>query len=277
MHKYLLFLTLLTLSLFSATPKLYKPIGDPIYKHISSVKKMSDIGYFKNEKKQLLSFIKNASDHKKLGFAYDKKRRAKTLTKEEQKAYLNRLRSLDRELFAINGLAKDALPVFIKRRYIKSFYQLKATKLSFLRRDADSAWLVKKYTRELNKKERLRQQEQAKKLKHDKVAYEKMLRSAQNLNGTWKGKSSDKTDLITVFKEDKLALSYLGKKKTNLIKGIYTINKTLNFTMQIRKLTVEGRSHIRHINIKRNYKILKVSETELILQYKDETLTLIRK
>jgi hypothetical protein len=277
MHKYLTLLLLLTLTLFSATPKLYKPIGDPIYKHISSVKKMSEIGYFKNEKKQLLNFVKKANTHKKLGFAYDKKRRAKTLSKEEQKAYLNTLRSLDRELFTINTLAKDALPIFIKRRYVQSFYQLKATKLSFLRRDSDSAWLVKKYSLELSKKQRIRQKQQAKKLKNNKIAYQKMLRSSQNLNGTWQGISNDKTKLKAIFNENKLALSYITKNKTNLIKGTYTVNKTLNFSMQIRKLTVEERSHIRHVNIKRNYEIVTVSETELVLKYKDEVLTLTRK
>jgi len=277
MYKFLTLLLLLTLSLFSATPKLYKPIGDPIYKHISSVKKMAEIGYFKNEKQQLLSFVKNASAHKRLGFSYDKKRRAKTLTKQEQKAYLNTLRSLDRELFAINGLGKDALPVFVKRRYVQSFHQLKATHLSFLRRDSDSAWLVKKYTRELNKQERLRQQKQAKKLKNDKVAYQKMLHSAQNLNGSWDGKSSDNSVLKAVFNEEKLSLSYISKNKINLIKGTYTLTKTLNFSMKIRKLMIEGRSHIRHIKIKRSYEIVKISETELILKYKDEVLTLTRK
>jgi len=277
MHKHLTLLLLLTLTLFSATPKLYKPIGDPIYKYIPSVQKMSEIGYFKNEKKQMLVFVKKAKTHKKLGFAYDKKRRTKTLSKQEQKAYLNTLRTLDRELFAINTLGKDALPVFIKRRYVQSFHQLKATKLSFLRRDADSAWLVKKYSRQLNKQQRLRQQKQAKKLKNDKVAYQKMLRSSQNLNGTWNGKSSDKSSIKAVFNENKLALSYITKNRINFIKGTYTVSKTLNFSMKVRKLMVEERSHIRHINIKRNYEIVKVSETELVLKYKDEVLKLNRK
>lgn len=277
MHKHLTLLVLFTLALFSATPKLYKPIGDPIYKYIGSVKKMSDIGYFKKEKKELLTFVKKASAHKKLGFSYDKKRRAKTLSKEEQKAYLNTLRALDRDLFTINTLGKDALPIFIKHRYVASFHQLKATKLSFLRRDTDSAWLVKKYSRELNKKARLRQKKQAKKLKNNKVAYNKMLRSSKNLNGTWEGKSNNKALLTAVFNEDKLSLSFKTQNKTNIIKGVYTLTKTFNFSMQIRKLLIEDRSHIRHINIKRQYKVMKISETELVLQYKDEVLRLSRK
>ncbi len=276
MHKYLLLLLLLTLPLFSATPKLYKAIGDPIYKQVLSVKKISDIGYFKNEKKELLAFIKRANRHKKLGFTYDKKRRANTLTKEEQKNYLRGLRDLDKELFSINTLAKDALPVFIKRRYIKSFYQLKSSQLSFLRQDSESAWLVKKYTRELNKKKRLRQQREAKKLKKDKVAYDKMLRSAKNLNGTWKGKSSDKSSLTALFNGDKLSLTSINKNKTNIIKGKYSLNKKLDFTIYIRKLIIDNRSHIRHVNIKRRYEVLKITQKELILQYKDEKLILKR-
>lgn len=276
MHKYLLLLLLLTLPLFSATPKLYKAIGDPIYKQVLSVKKISDIGYFKNEKKELLAFIKRANRHKRLGFTYDKKRRANTLTKEEQKNYLRGLRDLDKELFSINTLAKDALPVFIKRRYIKSFYQLKSSQLSFLRQDSESAWLVKKYTRELNKKKRLRQQREAKKLKKDKAAYDKMLRSAKNLNGTWKGKSSDKSSLTALFNADKLSLTSINKNKTNIIKGKYSLNKKLDFTIYIRKLIIDNRSHIRHVNIKRRYEVLKITQKELILQYKDEKLILKR-
>ncbi len=276
MHKYLLLLLLLTLPLLSVTPKLYKAIGDPIYKQVSSVKKISDIGYFKNEKKELLAFIKRANRHKNLGFTYDKKHHAHTLSKEEQKNYLRGLRDLDKELFSINTLAKDALPIFIKRRYIKSFYQLKSSQLSFLRQDSESAWLVKKYTRELNKKKRLRQQREAKKLKKDRVAYEKMLRSAKNLNGTWKGKSSDKSSITALFNGDKLSLTSINKNKTNIIKGKYSLNKKLDFTIYIRKLIIDDRSHIRHINIKRRYEVVKITQKELVLQYKDEKLTLKR-
>jgi len=276
MHKYLLFFLLLTLSLFSATPKLYKPIGDPIYKQINSVKKISDIGYFKNQKRELLAFVKRANTHKKLGFTYDKKRRNKNLSKEEQKSYLKELRDLDKELTSINRLAKDALPVLIKRRYIKSFYQLKSSKLSFLRQDSTSAWLVKKYSRELNKKERLRQQKEAKRVKNDKIAYKKKLRSYAHLNGTWTGKNSDKEMVSAFFNNDKLSLTYKTKNKTNIIKGNYHLNKKLSFRIKIRKLIEDKRAHIRHINIKRSYEVLKITEKELILQYKDEKLSLKR-
>ena len=276
MQKLLILLLIFIFSLSAATPKLYKPIGDPIYKEIKSVQKMSDIGYFKNEKQELLKFIKEAKAHKKLGLEYDKQRVSKILRKKDQRSYLNNLRALDRELSYINTLAKEALPVLIKRRYVQSFYQLKATQLPFLTQDAESAFLVKNYDKQLNKEKQGRLLAQERKKRNKAISYQKMLYSSKNLNGQWKGKSSDKSKLLAKFDASKLTLTYITPEKSNIFTGTYSISKVLRFNILHKELVRERGSHQRDINIKRDYEIIKLTKKELILNYKDERLTFKR-
>jgi len=276
MQKLLILLLIFIFSLSAATPKLYKPIGDPIYKEIKSVQKMSDIGYFKNEKQELLKFIKEAKAHKKHGLEYDKQRVSKILRKKDQRSYLNNLRALDRELSYINTLAKEALPVLIKRRYVQSFYQLKATQLPFLTQDAESAFLVKNYDKQLNKEKQGRLLAQERKKRNKAISYQKMLYSSKNLNGKWKGKSSDKSKLLAKFDASKLTLTYITPEKSNIFTGTYSISKVLRFNILHKELVRERGSHQRDINIKRDYEIIKLTKKELILNYKDERLTFKR-
>jgi len=269
-------LLFLSFTLFGATPNLYKAIGDPIYQQVPSVNKISEIGYFKTQKKEFKDFVNRAKRHKELGFKYDKLRANRTLSKAQQKAYLGVLRDLDKELLSINVYAKDALEVFVKRHYVSSFYQLKASKISVLRRDKESAWLVKKYSKDLEKQKKLNAHNKIKRDQLKAKNYRKMLRSAKNLNGIWKGKSSDGSLLRARFKADTLSLSYTKEEKEHILKGTYKIKKNFTFLIKSRILIISQKEHVRTLNIKREYLIKKISNKELILKFKDETLNLKR-
>jgi len=277
MYKAFLLLVVFYFELFAATPKLFKPVGDPIYKEIPAVSKMAQMSFFKNQKHVLLGFVKKAQSHKRLGLSYDKKRRNNTLNKAEQKAYLDGLRSLKEELTAVYLIAQEGLHRIIKKNYIKTFYQLKKTNIGVLRLDPKSVSAIKNYDRRLNRKQKLAQQKKAAQEKEAVITRYNELRSAKNLNGRWKGKSSDGAKLLLVFKADRLSLHYERAKDTNIFKGKYSIHKnSFNFKIQQRKRIKADLSHIRKVQLQRNYQIKTITEKELVLSYKDELLRLKR-
>lgn len=103
-----------------------------------------------------------------------------------------------------------------------------------------------------------------------------MLRSAKNLNGKCKGKSSDGSEVIALFDEDKLSLKYLKAAHINIFKGTYTMGQTLYFQIYKRELIKNKQSHIHPINIKRQYELLSIGKKELRVMYKAEVIALER-
>jgi len=277
MLKFILSLTLLSLSLFAQTPKLFKAIGDPIYAEIPAVISLSKMHYFQKDKKQLNHFVNKAKQHKKLGFSYDKKRRNKNLSKQEQKEYLDGLRALKQDLTSIYAIVRVDLQSIIKKNYIKTFYRLRRTKLDILHIDSKSAHAIQRYEKKITKKRRLAKQKKAQEAQRAKVAHYNFLRSSHNLNGKWKGKSSDGTTMYANFAKNSLYLTYKTKKDTTIFKGSYTIKKNnFNFFIEQRKRTKADISHIKKVNFERTYSLLKINEEQLHLRYKDETIRLKR-
>jgi len=277
MFRLFLSVLLFNISLFAATPKLFKPIGDPVYYEISAVVSLSQMHYYKKDKTLLDSFVTKAKKHKKLGFTYDKKRRASTLSKQEQKIYLDGLRELKKQLQSIYIIVRSDLQVIIKKNYVKTFYRLKRTQLDILRIDPKSAKAISNYERKLNKKKRLAKQKKTQQAKDDKVAHYHFIRSNENLNGKWKGKSSDGTKMLATFTKDDLYLTYKTKKDTIVFKGTYKIKKNdFKFFIEHRKRTKADISHIKKVNFERVYRLLDISEANLKFKYKDETISLKR-
>lgn len=276
MQKLFILFLLLTLSVSANTPDIFKSVGDPVYSEISAVEKMLKVRYFKEKKLLFKEFVTKAKAHKKLGLLYDVKRKNKTLSKEEQKEYLNTLRELTKQLKHIYFIVHKALPIIIKKGYKKSFYQLKSSGLDILHNNRRNVLMIKNYDQKLKRQKERAKVDQAKRDKERKVAYHKMLRSAKNLNGTWKGKSNDGSKLLATFKAEELTLSYIKPQKTNVLLGTYRIDKEFHFTITKRELIKSKNTHVRHINLKRSYTIKKITESELILTYKDELITLKR-
>jgi len=278
MFKFLLLFFISSIFLFAATPKLYKPIGDPIYNEIPAVISLSKMNYFKKDKVQFLDFINKAKSHKKLGFTYDRKKKQKTLTKVEQRTYLNGIRRLDKSLRQIYFIVKNTLPRIIKTNYTKTFYRLLKTRLDILYLDPKTAKSIKAYKYKLNKRKRIARQKQVKKEKDAKTAHYNFLRSSKNLDGKWKGKNTQKETMSASFHDDIVYLTYASKGQVQVFKGSYKIYKnTFTFNIQQRKRTKKDISHIKKVKFQRKYIIKKISKTQLNLQYKDETIYLKRK
>ena len=276
MQKFFILFFLLTLGVSANTPKIFKAVGDPVYNEIPAVEKILKVSYFKEEKLLFKEFVTKAKAHEKLGLVYDTKRKNKTLSKEEQKAYLDTLRELTKQLENIHFTVHEALPVIIEKGYTKSFYQLKNSGLDVLSNNKRNIQMIKNYDQRLRRQKELAKINQDKREKERKVAYHKMLRSAKNLDGTWKGKSNDGSKLLAVFKAEELSLSYLTTQNTNVFLGTYSIGKEFLFTITKRELVKSKNTHTRHINLKRNYTIKKITDSELTLEYKDEIITLKR-
>jgi len=277
MPRFFILIVMSTFYLFAATPNLYKPIGDPIYKEIPAVYSLSQMSYFKKDKKILLDFVQAAKKNKKLGYAYDKKRRNKSLSKQEQKAYLTELRVLKKQLQSIYTIVQTALAKIIKTNYVKTYYRLKRTHIDILHLDPKSAYAMKKFEKKLNKKKRIAAQSKANKAKADKLAYYNFLRSSQNLNGKWKGKSSTGEKMSASFHDNILYLNYMSDKVVTVFKGKYKIShNAFNFHIQHRKRTKADISHIKKVNFSRIYTITKVTESIFNIRYKDEIISLKR-
>lgn len=112
--------------------------------------------------------------------------------------------------------------------------------------------------------------------KNTKEVYAKRLRSAKNLNGTWKGKSSDGSSVTACFEEEKLSLHYKKSEQLKIYKGTYSADKTLDFHIYKRELVKAGTSQIRRIDLQRSYELLNISKNALNLRYKTESITLKR-
>ncbi|MFC2073639.1 hypothetical protein ACFLR3_00155 [Campylobacterota bacterium] len=276
MQKFLLLFFLLSLGISANTPNMFKAVGDPIYNQITAVEKMLKISYFKQDKLLFKEFTTKAKAHQRLGFIYDKKRQKKTLSKEEQKAYLDTLRKLAKQLNQIHFIVHEALPAIIKKGDTKSFYQLKNSGLDIIHNNTRNVQMITKHDQSLKRQNERVKIEQDKREKERIAAYHKMLRSSKNLEGTWKGRSNEGSELLAVFKADKLTLSYITTGKTNVFLGTYSIAKELHFTIRRRELTKSKNTHTRDINLKRSYAIKKITDSELVLAYKDEIITLKR-
>jgi DNA replicative helicase MCM subunit Mcm2 (Cdc46/Mcm family) len=236
MYKVVVLFLTASLCAFAAMPKLYSPIGDPLYQEIPAVEKMSKIKYFKNDRPQLDSFVREASEHKRLGLLYDQKRKAKNLSKDERQMYRNTLRDLENKLVSISAMARKALSDMIANNQAKEFRQLTQTQLEVFKKDPKSVAEIKTYAKKLRRQQYLRQKREKKQAEDKKDAYEKMLRSAKNLNGTWKGKSSDGSAVTAYFEQEKLTLHYARPEYINIYKGTYTIDKALDFHIYKREL-----------------------------------------
>ena len=276
MYKILVLLLTINLCTYGAMPKLYSAIGDPLYQEIPAVEKMSKINYFKNNRAQLDSFIREAIEHKRLGLLYDQKRKKKTLTKDERQMYRNTLHELEKKLLSISIIAKKGLSDIVANNQAKYFRQLTQTQLEILKKDPNSVAEIRAYAKKLRYKQYLRQKRVEKQAEHKKEAYEKMLRSAKNLNGTWKGKSSDGSAVTAYFEQEKLSLHYTKEEHSNIYKGTYTVGKALDFHIYKRELIKAGVTHVRRIGLQRQYELLSISKKELQMRYKAETIVLKR-
>ena len=277
MHKLFILFVMSIGYLFASTPSLYKPIADPIYKEIPAVISLSKMSYFKKDKKIFLDFIQGAQKNKKLGHKYDKKRRNKTLSKNEQKQYLANLRILKKQLQSIYVIVQTSLQKIIKTNYVKTFYRLKRTNIDILYLDPRSASSIRKFEKKLNKKKRIAAQNKIRKNKADEQAHYNFLRSSKNLDGKWKGKNTTGEKMSASMHENILYLNYISKKSITVFKGKYKIShNALNFFIEHRKRTKADISHIKKVHFSRIYKIKKITEKELVLQYKDETIRLKR-
>lgn len=277
MFKLFIFIFFASISLFASTPNLFKPIGDPIYKEIPAVISLSQMSYFKKDKALFSRFIQAAKKHKGLGHAYDKKRRNKTLSKKEQKEYLAELRILKKKLQSIYIIVQTALSKIIKTNYVKTYYRLKRTHIDILHLDPRSVSSMKRFEKKLNKKKRLAAQSKASKAKADKKAYYNFLRSPKNLDGKWKGKSSTGESMSASMHDNILYLNYMSEKVISIFKGKYKISHNqLNFYIQHRKRTKADISHIKKVNFSRIYTIIKITENNFNIQYKDEIIRLKR-
>lgn len=276
MYKVLLFLLASGLCAYAAMPKLYSPIGDPIYLEIPAVDKMSKLKYFKNDRVQLDRFVGKASEHKRLGLLYDQKRKAKTLSKDERQMYRNTLRDLEKKLLSISAIAKKGLSDMVASNRAKDFRQLTQTQLDVFKKDPKSIAEIRTYAKKLRHQQYLRQKREEKKADSDKEAYAKMLRSAKNLNGTWMGNSSDGSAVTAYFEQERLSLHYVRTDHINIYKGTYTIDKTLDFHIYKRELLKSGIPHMRRIDLTRRYELLSIRKKELQMKYKAETIILKR-
>lgn len=269
MKKQLYLFFILSASVFATTPNLYKPVGDPVFSQINSVSKMSNITYFKNEKKKIDALVTEIEEIKRVGFMYDKKRISNTLTTKEQKEYLQKLRELKSRLSYISILVQNSIPIIIQKNDIKTFEQLKETNLEVLKEDKKIRLAIKEFDKKLRQREREKDEK-------SKIAYAKMLMSPENLEGKWEGKSSDGTKMSAVFDSKKLSLLYVHEEYTNVLNGTYKIDKNLIFNISKRDLVKNDLSHVREVNLVREYKIKEISKKALVLQYKDEVLDLTR-
>ncbi len=276
MQKIYIILLIIGVYAYAAMPKLYNAIGDPLYREITAVEKMSKIKYFTNERAELERFVREASEHKRLGLVYDLKRQEKTLSKDERQMYRNTLHKLENRVEKISSIAKKALSDMIANNQAEAFRQLTQTGLQVFKKDPKSVAEIRTYAKKLRNQQYLRQKREAKQAKNDKESYEKMLRSDKNLNGVWKGKSSDGSTVTANFEEEKLSLHYTKAEHSNIYKGTYSANKTLDFSIYKRELIKAGNSHVRRIDIERSYEFLRISKKELHLQYKAESITLER-
>ena len=276
MYKVLVFLLATSLCAYATMPKLYSPIGDPLYQEIPAVEKMAKINYFKNDRAQLDSFVREASEHKRLGLIYDQKRKKKTLSKDERQMYRNTLRELEKKLLSISAIAKKGLSEMIANNRATDFKKLTQTQLGVLKKDPKSVADIRAYAKKLRHQQYLRLKREEKQAKHKKEAYDNMLRSAKNLNGTWTGKSSDGSSVTAYFEQEKLSLSYTKKEYTSIYKGTYTVERALDFHIYKTELVKAGVTHVRRIGLQRQYELLSISKKELQMRYKTETITLKR-
>lgn len=277
MYKFILLFLLSSLNLYAITPKLYKAIGDPIYYEIPAIQSLAKMNYFKKNKTFLNNFVKEAQRHKNLGFTYDKKRKSKALSNNEQKDFLNGLRSLKRQLQHINHLVDEALPLIIKKNYIKTYYRLKKTRLSILSLDPKIISSMKKFEQKIKSDRRKKQRQSALQKKNNEMNYQSYIRSQENLKGIWKGKGNKDILMSASFMNEHILLSYHKDKETTVFIGTYSIKQNdFHFYIQERKRTKSNISHVKKVNLKRIYAISNISEKELFISHKDEYIKLYR-
>ena len=276
MYKFFTLFVILDLSLYAATPELFKPIGDPVYHEVPSVKKMAKMDYFTAQGQIFQDFIHEARFYQELGFAYDKKEGNKSLSKTEQKNYINGLRDLQKQLDKINFIAKTALEEIIKKEKIAPFYELKDTDMSVLKSDKNIAQSITQYEKRVVEIRRSQEQQRIRDIKSAKEQEYRMLRSFENLDGNWKDDTDQGQTVVAHFNKNRLTLTYSQKNESHILNGSYTIEKSLDFHIDTRELIKEKVSHVRTLNLSRVFEIQALSPREIILQYKDETLRLKR-
>ena len=115
MKKMILLTILLSGMLYAATayPLLYRGIGDTIYENTDGYKKLLKYNFFQNNHPALNNFIEKSDDLRDEGLMLDAASDAKA-----KKAYINKLRKLDKENSYIRGtLSRDLKELLNEREF----------------------------------------------------------------------------------------------------------------------------------------------------------------
>jgi hypothetical protein len=131
MRKALLPLLLAT-CLMGANPKLYSGLGDTIYDAMPKMSELSDVEAVAKQRKNIEVFLEKCRFAKERGFALDHK----AIDKAEAQAYLDRLRTLNRDYEYFVHVAEAALNRSLRENDYPNFVALIQTGLIDIESDS---------------------------------------------------------------------------------------------------------------------------------------------
>ena len=261
MGRLALLLLLFASLLYAANPKVYAPVGDPVYNDAAALKKLSRLKMFRTEKKNIERFVAEVNRIKKTGFELEH-----TKDKESAKNYLQHLRTLSKENVRLTSVVKTKLRNTIKKEWPQTYRKILASGHSILKSDTELKREMQRYNAKLKKRE-----DAARELS------KKMLRTPKNLYGKWQTDAGLKQvwkfdgHSLLVHKED-------GKGKQRL-SGTWKIEAD-HFIFTITTITLlrpNQHPHTRHKRITRYFSLLSISKNSLKLKnIYDEVLNFTR-
>ncbi len=254
----LLTLLLLTLSLSAANPKIYSSIGDPVYAAIVPTKTLSTFKTFREDRELFSSFVAEADAAKKEGLWIDKYRLLPE-AKARSQQYLKTLRRLQRIHAQISKIVKDATMTAIRKHHAKTYAAIKKTRHPVFRTDAELRRNAQRFEKQLK-----RERAAAKRKKERR--YAAYLRSAKNLNGTWKGKSRN-SKVVFRFKGNTVSIVKTSPKLQQTLRGKWRI-KGDNMTIDLHSITntrSDGIPHTRKSDVTLPMQIRKIGKRTLTL------------
>lgn len=277
--KSLLFIwILLVLSLQAANPKLYAPIGNPLFDSLSYTKKISKLYAFERQKQQFNAYITQLQKAKTTGLRLDEYAKSQEIN-EYRDYYLSSLRKLEKLEIEINNIIKSTTLQAIQNKNTIRFYAIMETKHPFLQKDPTLNEAITRYQYTLK-------QQKAKALQAKQVAEQKrrqhrnaFLHSFANLKGVWQGIQDDTTVKLHFLSKTNFIMEKQDDKHQQIIKGNYRLNNdVLNLTTSsITNINVQGTSHTRNRVVNIPFLIKTIDEKTLSLQPKHHSLITLKK
>ena len=265
------------LLLASTYPKIYSGLGTLLYQTEKPTRHLAKSRMFKQEKKQLLTYVETLNKTKKLGFWCDKHTKDPHY-KNNKKKYIKALRSLEKENAKIEKLLRQKIDFTITKGWIKSYYYLKQSQHPLFKKDTNLKKRMERFENRLKREERQRKEQRKRANKKKKEAKENYLKSPKNLNGKWVMKTGEETRVLMI-KNHNFTLMHRTPQAIFELQGRWNIDKNImSFTITTIIQTRIGKpSHARHAKVLRKFKIEKISSKQLHIRENRNTVYTFKK